>query len=78
MNTTQQAMTAAYVRAIVAKESAKDRLREESGEVGSWVLIAGILAVAAILAGDQIASWVQSQVATLTGNSTAGSRSSNT
>ncbi len=48
----------AAVRFQVLRHRALERVRNEDGEVGSWVLIAAFLAIAAVAAGTAISGWI--------------------
>lgn len=45
------------VRAMLAKESVKDRLRDDQGEMGSWLIMAAGLALAAIAVLGILQGW---------------------
>lgn len=44
----------------------RTRLKQDEGEVGSWVLVAALLAIAALAAGQDIAEWIGNNVTQIT------------
>lgn len=56
----------AAVRYQVMKQRVLERVRNEEGEVGSWVLIAAFLAIAAVAAGTAISGWISTNTGRIT------------
>lgn len=71
----RDATIAAGVRAEIVRQDladlrrrAIDRLSDDSGEIGSWLIFAALIAAAAALAGAAIAGWFQQKAADVTSN----------
>lgn len=56
----------AAVRFQVLRHRVLERIRNEDGEVGSWVLIAAFLAIAAVAAGTAISGWIGTNTGRIT------------
>ena len=61
LHNAQQAITQVGSKAM-------DRLKEEDGEVGSWLIFAALIAAAAAVAGGIIAGWFSTKANAVTAN----------
>lgn len=55
----------AYIR---ARNLIEDRGRFDDGEVGSWLILAALLAAAAVAVGAEIVAWITEKAADVTSN----------
>lgn len=46
----------------------KSRMASDEGEIGSWLLIAGLLAIGALAAGATLSGWFQTEATWITTN----------
>lgn len=59
-------MIAAQVKVQVALQRVQEALKSERGEIGSWLILAAALAIAAGLAGAGLATWIGEKAESIT------------
>lgn len=62
----EQAMLAPQVKAQIAVQNAADHIKSDRGEIGSWLILAAALAIAAGLAGAGLAAWIGTKASSIT------------
>ena len=57
---------AAQVKIQVALHRVQEQMKSERGEIGSWLILAAALAIAAGLAGAGLATWIGEKAESIT------------